>query len=57
MVRSLISLYRALGGGWQAHDAPYVDDVTREEMEERIDWDDKLDITRHTARNEENSGQ
>lgn len=57
MVRSLISLYRSLGGGWQGHDAPYVDDVTREEMEERIDWDDKLEINRHSARNTENSGQ
>ena len=38
IVRSLISVYRALGGGWQDHDAAYVDDETRQTMQNRTDW-------------------
>jgi hypothetical protein len=42
-VRSLVSLYRALGGGWQTRtpDA-FVDDETRQVMTERTNWGDLL---------------
>jgi outer membrane protein TolC len=49
-VRSLISLYRALGGGWQTHDGSFVDEASRLQMEERVDWDDYLEADRSTIR-------
>jgi NodT family efflux transporter outer membrane factor (OMF) lipoprotein len=46
-IRSLISLYRALGGGWQTNsNGQFVDEATREEMVERTDWDDMLEMDR-----------
>lgn len=45
-VRSLAQVYRALGGGWQVSDGIFVDDATRLEMEQRIDWDDMLEADR-----------
>jgi NodT family efflux transporter outer membrane factor (OMF) lipoprotein len=49
-VRSLISLYRALGGGWQTHDGSFVDEASRLQMEERVDWDEYLEADRSTIR-------
>ena len=44
VVRSLIRLYRSLGGGWQLSEAPaYIDEATREQMRERTNWGDLLD--------------
>jgi NodT family efflux transporter outer membrane factor (OMF) lipoprotein len=45
-VRSLAQVYRALGGGWQVSDGVFVDEATRIEMEQRIDWDDLLETDR-----------
>lgn len=40
---SLISLHRALGGGWELHDGKdYVDEETAERMRERTDWGDVI---------------
>ncbi len=41
-VSNLISLYKALGGGWY-RDGPMIDDSTRDQMKQRTDWDDLLD--------------
>jgi NodT family efflux transporter outer membrane factor (OMF) lipoprotein len=49
-VRSLISLYRSLGGGWQTHDGVFVDEESRQEMQERVDWNDYLDANRSSIR-------
>ncbi|MFM0140318.1 TolC family protein [Caballeronia grimmiae] len=38
---SLIALYKALGGGWTTRQ-PLVDAATRQQMEQRTDWDDLL---------------
>ncbi len=36
---NLISLYKALGGGWQSRlGKPFIPEVTRQQMEERTDW-------------------
>ena len=44
VVRSFIALYRGLGGGWQQLAPPeYVDEATRQEMQERTNWGDVLD--------------
>jgi NodT family efflux transporter outer membrane factor (OMF) lipoprotein len=41
--QSLVTLYKAMGGGWQqARGRPLVDDATRETMAERSDWRDML---------------
>jgi NodT family efflux transporter outer membrane factor (OMF) lipoprotein len=41
--QSLITLYKAMGGGWQqARARPLVDDATREMMAERNEWRDLL---------------
>lgn len=41
---SLIAIYRSLGGGWQTSSPrEYVDEATREEMQERTNWGDLLD--------------
>jgi NodT family efflux transporter outer membrane factor (OMF) lipoprotein len=42
IVRSLISIYRSLGGGWQAN-RQYIDEATREQMEQRSNWGELLD--------------
>jgi len=49
-VRSLIALYRALGGGWQTHDGSFVDEASRAQMEERVDWGDYLEADRSNIR-------
>ena len=44
VAQSLIALYKALGGGWQAgRTRPVVDDATRDTMGERSDWKRLLD--------------
>jgi NodT family efflux transporter outer membrane factor (OMF) lipoprotein len=47
-VQNLIAVYTALGGGWQAGPATFVDAATREQMEQRTDWDDLLEADRQT---------
>jgi hypothetical protein len=42
-VLSLVALYKALGGGWQAGEVPYVDEETRATMEERSNWGTLMD--------------
>jgi NodT family efflux transporter outer membrane factor (OMF) lipoprotein len=44
VVRSLIAIYRSLGGGWQT-ERQFVDDETRDQMEQRTNWGDLLDNT------------
>lgn len=43
MAAALVSLYLALGGGWQANDAALVPESTIETMRERTNWGDLLD--------------
>ena len=44
VLSSYIALYRSLGGGWQsAMPRQYIDQETREQMEERTNWGDLLD--------------
>ena len=43
-VRSLVALYKALGGGWKNRDGlPYIDPETLEVMQQRTDWGDLLE--------------
>jgi NodT family efflux transporter outer membrane factor (OMF) lipoprotein len=42
IVRSLIAIYRSLGGGWQAN-RQFIDENTRQQMEQRTNWGDLLD--------------
>ncbi|WP_291992338.1 efflux transporter outer membrane subunit [Candidatus Accumulibacter sp. ACC003] len=43
VAKSLIALYKAMGGGWQAgRSRPLLDDATRETMGERSDWQEML---------------
>ena len=42
----LVSLYRALGGGWQIREGkPFVDAATAQEMRARTNWGDLLPPT------------
>ena len=52
-IRSLISVYRALGGGWQTTRGEFVDAATRQEMEQRTDWSDLLESDRTTISEQE----
>jgi len=46
IVTSLVSVYKALGGGWQLRQGNnYVDPEIRKQMAERTDWDDYLEST------------
>jgi hypothetical protein len=37
-------LFRSLGGGWQTVEPrEYIDDATRQQMQERINWGDLLE--------------
>ena len=49
-IQNLIAVYTALGGGWQAGPANFVDEATRQQMEQRTDWDDLLESDRSTIR-------
>jgi hypothetical protein len=50
VAQGLISLYRALGGGWQTHqDQDFVRDDIREAMAERTDWGGLLEDTTPAA--------
>ena len=41
VLRSFVALYRGLGGGWQLSEpTEFVDEETREEMQERTNWGD-----------------
>lgn len=42
-VSSLIAVYRALGGGWQTRGRSFVDDESRQTMNERTDWGELLE--------------
>jgi NodT family efflux transporter outer membrane factor (OMF) lipoprotein len=44
IVRNLIALYKALGGGWENRDGlPYIDPKTLEIMQDRTDWGDLIE--------------
>ncbi|MEM9251118.1 MAG: efflux transporter outer membrane subunit [Planctomycetota bacterium] len=44
IVRSVISLYRSLGGGWSDETGlPFLDEATRQQMRERTDWGEMID--------------
>jgi len=44
IVRSVVALYKALGGGWETRDGmPWVDPETLELMGERTDWGDLIE--------------
>lgn len=45
-VSSLVTLYKALGGGWDASRAP-IDAATRQQMQQRTDWGELLDEPAH----------
>lgn len=47
-VSSVVTLYKALGGGWQPGRAA-VDPTTRRQMQQRTDWGDLLDAPPPTA--------
>jgi NodT family efflux transporter outer membrane factor (OMF) lipoprotein len=52
-VQSLIAVYKALGGGWQAGPQDFVDEATRQQMEQRSDWDNLLESDRETISGQE----
>ena len=44
IANQIVALYKALGGGWEPHNAiPIVKPETAEKMRERSDWDDYLE--------------
>ncbi len=42
VIRSLIAIYRSLGGGWGA-ERQFIDDETRDQMVQRTDWGELLE--------------
>ncbi len=45
IVRSVVALYKALGGGWENRDGlPWVDPETLEIMSDRTDWGDLIEV-------------
>ena len=52
-IQSLIAVYTALGGGWRTESANFVDEATRQEMEQRTDWSDLLESDLSTIREQE----
>jgi len=47
-VSSLVTLYKALGGGWDTRRAP-IDPATRQHMQQRTDWGELLDVPASSA--------
>jgi len=44
ILRSYVALYRGLGGGWQtSSQSEFIDEATRETMEQRTNWGDVLE--------------
>jgi NodT family efflux transporter outer membrane factor (OMF) lipoprotein len=56
-VQSLISVYRSLGGGWQTASGAFIDEATREEMQQRTDWNGLLEEDRTTIGQQTNGEQ
>ena len=55
-VRSLIALYKALGGGWEDHAGlPMIRGSTEEIMRKRTDWGGLLETVLHKADSEEDN--
>mgnify|MGYP003384753146 FL=1 len=55
-VRSLIALYKALGGGWEGRDTlPVIADQTRETMGQRTDWGNLLETGNEKVQRDEES--
>jgi NodT family efflux transporter outer membrane factor (OMF) lipoprotein len=52
-IQSLIAVYKSLGGGWQSGGAGFVDEATRQEMQQRTDWNDLLEADRNTISEQE----
>ena len=52
-IRNIILVYRALGGGWQTGRGSFVDEATRQEMEQRTDWGELLESDRNTISEQE----
>jgi NodT family efflux transporter outer membrane factor (OMF) lipoprotein len=51
---SVVSIYRALGGGWQVRDGiGFVSDEVAQEMSERTDWGDMINEVESTGINQE----
>jgi hypothetical protein len=51
---SVVSIYRALGGGWQVRDGiGFVSDELQHEMEERTDWGDMINEVEEIDINQE----
>jgi outer membrane protein TolC len=45
IVRALIALYKALGGGWENRDGlPYIDPETLKIMQDRTDWGELIQV-------------
>ena len=43
IVRNVIAMYKALGGGWENRDGlPWIDPETLEVMQARTDWGDMI---------------
>jgi NodT family efflux transporter outer membrane factor (OMF) lipoprotein len=44
VLSNFVALFRSLGGGWQVSEPRrYIDEATRQQMEERTNWDDLLE--------------
>ena len=54
-VRSVAQVYRALGGGWKNNNRTFIDESTRNEMEQRIDWGEMLETDRASIMNDNES--
>jgi len=53
-VRSLVAIYKALGGGWENRDGlPYVDPETLQIMRDRTDWGDMIEAAYPSAESED----
>lgn len=45
-LRNLVALYKALGGGWENRNGlPYIDPVTRQQMQDRTDWGNLIEAS------------
>ncbi len=52
-IRSLIGVYKALGGGWQSGSGTFVDEDTKIQMQERTNWGELLESDHSTISNQQ----
>ena len=58
ILQGIVSVYREIGGGWELRsDKPFISPELQEEMSERTNWDEKLELKSKELLNQDESNE